>query len=69
MSGKQQGTVGHVDATHSKPVVIEWRNDSGCLMDGPRVVPVGRLIRTALADMAKGSIFAAGDTITFKHED
>ncbi len=64
MSAKAAG--GHIDAIHETDVVVEWRNnDHDALMDR-RVVPKGRLIRSAIIDIARGANFAEGDTITVK---
>ena len=57
----------HPDSQHTKPVTIEWRNDVGKLIY-VATVPVGRLIRTVLADMTLGAVFLVGDTITFREK-
>ena len=56
-----------VDAIHSSALVVEWRGATGAVMLQCRV-PVGRLVRTALARMLRGAILADGDTITVRAE-
>ena len=60
-------TTKNVDAIHDQPLVVEWRGSTGALMNRCRV-PVGRLVRTALAGMLRGAILAHGDTITVRAE-
>ena len=60
-------TTKNVDAIHDQPLVVEWRGSNGALMLWCRV-PVGRLVRTALARMLRGAILADGDTITVRAE-